>query len=158
VDAKANDITQVGAPDIAQMIEAEGVVVVALRLRDAAGRMISINTYVQGKDDASYQKLNALKQQKLKMKTAATAVGDERVVSVQIGNEGKQTALGVKLTLVDHMGTRLLPALYSDNYITLFPGETRTVEIRYPAKLGARATVKVRAWNVASASVRVAGG
>jgi hypothetical protein len=158
VDAKANDITQVGAPDIAPMIESEGVVVVALRLRDAAGKMISNNTYVQGKDDASYQKLNALKRQKLKLKATSTTVGDERVVSVQLGNEGKQAALGVKLTLVDHMDARLLPALYSDNYLTVLPGEARTVEIRYPAKLGARAVVKVRAWNVASASVRVAGG
>jgi len=158
VDAKANDITQVGAPDIAQMIEAEGVVLVALRLRDATGTMISNNTYVQGKDDASYQKLNTLKRQKLKLKATATTVGDERVISVQIGNSGEQAALGVKLTLVDHMDVRILPALYTDNYLSVLPGESRIVEIRYPTKLGARAAVKVRAWNVAPASVRVAGG
>ena len=77
---------------------------------------------------------------------------------MQIANNGKEAALGTKLTLVDHMGARILPALYSDNYLTVLPGEPRVVEIRYPAKLGSRATVKVRGWNVQETSARVSGG
>ncbi|HEV7607908.1 MAG TPA: glycoside hydrolase family 2 TIM barrel-domain containing protein, partial [Steroidobacteraceae bacterium] len=158
VDAKANDITQVGAPDIAQMIEAEGVVVVALRLHDAAGKMISDNTYVQGKDDASYQKLNSLAPQTLKFKTSLINFGDERSAAIQVTNNGNQAALGIKLTLVDYQGARMLPARYSDNYLTLLPGESRIVGINYPAKLGGRATINARGWNVRATSVRVAGG
>jgi hypothetical protein len=133
-------------------------VIVALRLRDAEGRLISDNTYVQANDDAGYQKLNSLKPQKLKLRATAATAGDERVITVQIANNGKEAALGTKLTLVDHMGVRILPALYSDNYLTVLPGEPRVVEIRYPAKLGIRATVKVRGWNVQETSVRVSGG
>ena len=99
-------------------------------------------------DDAGYQKLNSLKPQKLKLRATATTAGDERVITVQIANNGKEAALGTKLTLVDHMGVRILPALYSDNYLTVLPGEPRIVEIRYPAKLGTRATINVRGWNV----------
>ena len=95
---------------------------------------------------------------KLKLRASAATAGDERVVTVQIANDGKQAALGTKLTLVDHMGVRILPVLYSDNYLTVLPGEPRVVEIRYPAKLGTRATVKVRGWNVQGTSVRVSGG
>ena len=84
-------------------------------------------------------------------------MGDERVITVQIVNNGKQAALGTKLTLVDHMGARILPALYSDNYLTVLPGEPRVVEIRYPANLGTRATVRVRGWNVQATSARVIG-
>ena len=76
---------------------------------------------------------------------------------MQIANDGKQATLGTKLTLVDPTGMRILPALYSDNYLTVLPGEPRVVEIRYPARLGARATVKVRGWNVQETSVRVTG-
>ena len=30
-------------------------------------------------------------------------------------------------------GTRILPAYYSDNYVSLLPGESREVDIEYPA-------------------------
>jgi hypothetical protein len=134
------------------------MVLVTLRLHDAAGLLVSDNTYWQGKDDASHRKLNALGTQKLELKATALTIGEERVVSVQIANAGKQAALAAKLTLVDHMGVRILPARYSDNYLTVLPGEPRTVEIRYPARLGTRATVNLRGWNVRAGSVRVAAG
>ena len=132
--------------------------IVALRLRDASGKLISDNTYVQGTDDASYQKLNALGVQKLELKASAVTAGDERIVTVQIENNGKQAALGTKLTLVDSAGARILPALYSDNYLTVLPGEPRVIVIRYPANLGTRATIKVRGWNVQATSARVSAG
>ena len=157
-DAKANDMTKMPWQNISAHLNREGVVIVALRLRDAAGKMVSDNTYVHGTDDASYQKLNSLGVQKLKLKASAVTAGDERIVTVQIENNGKQAALGTKLTLVDHMGVRILPALYSDNYLTVLPGEPRVVEIRYSAKLGTRATVRMRGWNVQEASARVEGG
>ena len=155
IDAKANDLTPAPWQNVPVHINREGAVIVALRLRDAAGKLISDNTYVQAGDDAGYQKLNALKPQKLRIKAAAATVEDERVVTVQIANDGKQATLGTKLTLVDPTGTRILPALYSDNYLTVLPGEPRVVEIRYPAKHGARATVRVRGWNVQETSARV---
>ena len=33
-------------------------------------------------------------------------------------------------------GPRILPAYLSDNYFSLLPGETRTIEIQYPARAG----------------------
>jgi hypothetical protein len=155
VDARANDITAVPGPGVAQWIESEGMVLVTLRLRDAAGKLLSENTYWQGKDDVSHQKLNSLAAQKLKLDATAVAVGEERVITVRLANAGQQAALATKLTLVDHMGARILPALYSDNYLAVLPGEPRVVEIRYPAKLGDRAAIHVRGWNVKPASVRV---
>ena len=60
LEAKANDMTKVPWQNISTHLNREGVVIVALRLRDAAGKLVSDNTYVQGVDDASYQKLNSL--------------------------------------------------------------------------------------------------
>jgi hypothetical protein len=155
IDARANDITAAPAPQVTQFIEQEGMVLITLRLRDAAGKLISDNTYWQGKDDNSHRKLNSLGVQKLKLDASATTTGDERVVTVRIANDGKQAALATKLTLVDHMGARILPARYSENYLAVLPGEPRTVEIRYPARLGQRAHINVRGWNVKPGSVRV---
>jgi Exo-beta-D-glucosaminidase Ig-fold domain/Concanavalin A-like lectin/glucanases superfamily/Glycosyl hydrolases family 2/Glycosyl hydrolases family 2, TIM barrel domain/Glycosyl hydrolases family 2, sugar binding domain len=155
VNAAANDITSLPVLNILDLVNQEGMVLVTLRLRDAAGALISDNTYWQGKDDASHQKLNALSQQKLALKATGTTVGNERVISVQVVNNGKQAALAAKLTLVDAKGDRILPALYSDNYLTVLPGEPKTVEIRYPDKFGNVAQLKVRGWNVKSDVVRV---
>jgi len=63
--------------------------------------------------------------------------------------------LSTKLTLVDHMGARILPARYTDNYLTVLPGETRRVLISYPAKLGGRAAINLRGWNARATSAKV---
>ena len=61
LEAKANDMTKVPWQNVPVHVNREGVVIVALRLRDAEGKLISDNTYVQASDDAGYQKLNSLK-------------------------------------------------------------------------------------------------
>jgi len=156
VNAKANDITPLGNLGIAERVEKHGMVLVALRLRDAAGNTVSDNTYWQGKDDASHQLLNALPQQALDIQSAAQTIGEDRTVAVRLVNNGKVPALATKLTLVDGKGKRILPALYSDNYVAVLPGEPRMLVIRYPAVLGTIASVRVRGWNVKPATVRVA--
>ena len=53
---------------------------------------------------------------------------------MQLQNKATAVALANKLTLVNAAdGSRILPAYYSDNYVSLLPGETREVEIEYPA-------------------------
>ena len=65
----------------------------------------------------------------------ATMAGSGKI-RVQLRNAGAAVALSNKLTLVNADGTRILPAFYSDNYVSLLPGETREVEIEYPASAG----------------------
>lgn len=153
--APANAVTQLPALDLAPLLQAQGVVLVRLELRDDAGKLISDNTYVQAKDDASQRQLNNLPRQRLAIEAAGERIGQEQVVRLQIANRGKVPVLSTKLTLVDSSGSRILPALYSDNYLTLLPGEVRSVEVRYPAADGSRAVVNVRGWNVDPSSARV---
>jgi hypothetical protein len=48
-------------------------------------------------------------------------------------NTGSAVALAAKLTLLRASdGERILPAYFSDNYVSLLPGEKRVVEISYP--------------------------
>ncbi len=155
VDPKPNDMTRLPPIDIKPLVDQHGMVIVALRLRDLQGNPVSDNTYWQGKDDASHQLLNAMPQTRLRINAAASVVGDERVVAVMLENDSKVPVLAAKLTLVDHMGTRILPARYSDNYITVMPGEPRRVLISYPARFGDRATINLRGWNARPGSVRV---
>jgi hypothetical protein len=158
VDTLANNITPVPDVNLKSLIEQHRMVIIALRLRELDGRLVSDNTYWQGVDDAAHQKLNELAPQRIRMSAGASTVEDERVIAVMLENDGKLPALAAKLTLVDHMGTRILPARYTDNYITVLPGEPRRVLISYPAKLGSRVTLNLRGWNVQPASLRVRDG
>jgi hypothetical protein len=66
--------------------------------------------------------------------------------------------IAVKLTLVEAgSGARVLPAYYSDNYVSLLAGETKVLDIAYP-QMGAHGamSVNVRGWNVPPASIRLA--
>jgi hypothetical protein len=55
-------------------------------------------------------------------------------IQVELKNTGPEAALQNKLTLIDGAsGERILPAYYSDNYVSLLPGESRTIEIDCPA-------------------------
>lgn len=58
------------------------------------------------------------------------------------------------IPVVDAHGQRLLPAYYSDNYVSLLPGESRQIEIRGPSAGQLRnAGVQLRGWNVPAAQV-----
>ena len=86
---------------------------------------------------------------------AALLEATERITMISTTHTGLwNPVIAAKLTLVDHMGTRILPARYSDNYLTVLPGEPRRVSISYPAQLGARATINLRGWNARATSVR----
>ncbi|HZF15443.1 MAG TPA: LamG-like jellyroll fold domain-containing protein [Steroidobacteraceae bacterium] len=148
VNATADAVTNLGALDLAPLLAQEGLVLVTLRLTDSAGALVSGNFYWQGRDEASYRKLNDLAQQPVGLSARSVRVSDEMVVTAQLENRGSQAALAAKLTLVDDTGARILPALYSDNYVSLLPGESRSVEIRYPAHLGSAASLNLRGWNV----------
>jgi hypothetical protein len=131
------------------------VVLVTLKLTDDSGRVVSENFYWRGKDAASYRALDDLAQTPLELAAAAPVVeGDDRVVTVTLSNRTRTPALNAKLTLVDARGERILPAFYSDNYVALLPGETKTITVRYPASLTSPPSLRLRGWNVVPAEVK----
>ena len=87
--------------------------------------------------------------------TAEVVAQSPTSLAVRLVNTGSAPALLVKLTLLDGQGRRVLPAYFSDNYVSLLPGERRTVEIRHGAAIEG-AVVAVRGWNVAPARVLAA--
>ena len=51
-------------------------------------------------------------------------------------------------------GERILPAYYSQNYVSLLPGEEQTVTVAFPAGQG-KPAIGVRGWNVTADTVAV---
>jgi len=53
-------------------------------------------------------------------------------------------------------GSRILPAYFTDNYVSLLPGEHREIDIVYPAKAAnGAARLAIRGWNIQKQTVPV---
>ena len=89
---------------------------------------VSENFYWRGLKEANYRALRGLPQVKLEAQTRAARQGNRWLLTTELYNPASQPALMVKLKAVrGKSGDRILPAIYSDNYIALMPGERRTI-------------------------------
>jgi hypothetical protein len=148
-DVAANDVTAGFKLDIAPVM-GTNVVLVRLELRNAAGQIVSDNLYWLAAASEFYRQLNHLPAAMLSTSASWSRIGDTTRVRVTLANKGTEAALENKLTLVNSDGSRILPAYYSDNYVSLLPGETREIEIEYPASASKGApSVNLRGWNLA---------
>ncbi len=143
---------------LAPLFESEGVVLVRLEMRDAKGTLISSNTYWLAGDEDRYRKLNTLSPAKLTASATSHRDGDEIVVDLQLTNGGTVAAIATKATLLDAKSKeRILPAYFTDNYVTLLPGESMHLSVRYPATANNKSGAKVslRGWNLPNATIDI---
>jgi Exo-beta-D-glucosaminidase Ig-fold domain len=155
LDAAANATTTLEPLDLAPLLARQGVVLVVLTLTDSHNAVVSNNFYWQARADADLNRLNALPQQPLALSAISHLEHDDAMVDISLKNNGRTPALLAKLTLLDAAGDRVLPAFYSDNYVSLLPGESRTISARCPATGHRCSAIALRGWNVAPASVKV---
>ena len=127
---------------------------VKVELMDAAGKVVSDNFYWREKvlDD-----LSALQQLPTVTLGADIVRHDAKgkcLLDVTLSNPTKVVALMAHVQLrkqgvKDDSAARVLPVFYDDNYISLLPGESRTITIEADAKLldGKKPLVTVDGWN-----------
>ncbi|MDQ2835461.1 MAG: glycoside hydrolase family 2 [Acidobacteriota bacterium] len=139
---------------------ARAMVIVKLELLGADGSLISQNLYWLGAMPSSYRELNSLTPTLLRANAARVNEGDMVKTKVELTNADKVVSLANKLTLLDvKTKQRILPAYYSDNYISLLPGETREVEIEYPRTFSDTSVeIAIRGWNATPQTVRIIRG
>ena len=154
VDAPADAVATLPVLDLAPLLARERLVLVKLTLADPAGATLSDNLYWQGSDAASQQRLNDLKPQPIGL-TAHARRPDGTLLDVELRNNGGSPALTAKITALDEHGSRVLPVYYSDNYVSLLPGETRHIELRCPAGSARCARIALRGWNVEPREIAV---
>ncbi len=142
---------------LAQWMETQ-TVLVQLQLLDANGKNLSRNLYWLSANEDNYRQLDALPRVSLTAMATSERMGPEVHVHVQLVNGSGTAALMGKMTLESATThDRILPAYYTDNYISLLPGEKREVEIDYPeSAVKGAAAVALRGWNVSHVVVPVA--
>jgi exo-1,4-beta-D-glucosaminidase len=98
-----------------------------------------------------FTQLATLSSVTLDAKTAFDHDGADDRALVTIRNPGPSLAFFVRLRVLKIPdGAQLLPSIWSDNYVSLLPGETRTLTARWRPEdaPGAIPTVAVDGWNV----------
>ena len=147
--------------DLAPLL-ANGVVLVKLQLKSAGSEVLSQNLYWLAAKSSDYRALDKLPPANVTATATLSggANGEDHII-IHLTNSGSSVALENKLTLLKAGdGARILPAYYSDNYVSLLPGETRQIEVSYPASAaqGSRPEFTLRGWNLASRTLAVSGG
>ena len=125
---------------------------IQLELHDAAGKLLSSNFYWRAVpwNPNDYTSLNKMPMVTLTAEVQSREVEGKRVLTVTLHNPSANVALMAHLQLRRASGERVLPAFYSDNYISLVPNESRTVMIEASANAfgGEDAQVVLDGWNV----------
>jgi hypothetical protein len=92
------------------------------------GSILSTNIYLRGKEDGNYRAIRELPKVRLTSATTAQRTGDKWLLTTALHNPSPTPALMIRLKAVRELaGDRILPVIYSDNYITLMPNESCTV-------------------------------
>ncbi len=166
IDAAPDDVTQGMHLDLAPLL-GNTTVLVHLSLYGQDGALISQNLYWRAASDAGYRALDSLASTKVtltvhqaQMDASSSPAESGQRLEIHLKNIGRVAALNTKLTARyasdDMNNAEVLPAFYSDNYISMLPGEERTVTVDLPRAKSAQALqIRVRGWNVIPASAEV---
>jgi hypothetical protein len=165
VTAGANAVTPVLHLPVPSLTQKNPLVFVRLEMQDENGALVADNFYWIARDDESYRGLNnlapaSIDAQALAGSSVPSLCGKENTWNVRLKNTGASPSVAMKLTLFHADNTRVLPAYYSDNYISLLPGEERTIVVHAPS--GAAGVgdfhFTLRGWNLPEKDVRLAVG
>ncbi len=150
--AAAEVATNLAPIDFSTMVSA--VQFIKLELRDAAGKLLSGNFYwrAQTNHEDDLTALNGLPMVTLiaRADEIRGSVAGRRMLEVTLHNPAAGIALMAHVQLRRKSGERVLPVFYSDNYVSLLSGETKTITIDATQSdfKGQEALIVVEGWNV----------
>jgi len=154
--------------------ESSPVFFVRCQLFDAAGALVTDNTYWQSQNDddlgarahdqvmtlrqdkwADMTALNTMPPVAVKMSAAQTKLGNERHITIRLQNPSEHIAFFERAAIATARdGDEILPIEYDDNYITVYPGET--AEIHGTVPQGARPRwIKLEGYNTPATAVAI---
>jgi hypothetical protein len=115
------------------------------------GTLVSENFYWKGTVYRDFTALRSLPVVDVSATTQVAREGDHFVLTTELHNPSRHPALMVRIKPVrERSRDRILPALISDNYVALMPGESRTIrtEVDVADARGELPAVVVSGFNV----------
>ncbi len=152
VAVKASGTTDVGAIEFPAGLSP--VHFVKLELKDTAGKLVSDNFYWRAlpANQADYTSLDRIATAQLDTKVVRRDANGKLLLDVTLTNPTKVIAVMAHLQLRSALKIlhRVLPVYYSENFVSLLPGESRMITIEAEAKNlgGGDPVVMVDGWNV----------
>lgn len=102
-----------------------------IRLKLSEGeKLVSENFYWEGRENGNYQAIRKLATPKLDVKTSFQK-GETCKGTATVTNNSDVPALVLRAKLVDTKGELILPVIYSDNYFSLMPGESKEITVEF---------------------------
>ena len=138
------DMMQIEVPE-----DIAGAYFLRLTLMDGKGAIKSMNDYVNTTIENDRTSLHDLRQ------TQVTAAANGN--SITITNNSNVPAVMLRLNLKGDDGEQILPVIYSDNYLHLMPGESRTIDIEWKNEdaRGCKPIVEIYGTNVTKIAVQL---
>ena len=159
ITAAPEAATSVGPIDFPASVSA--VHFIKLEMLDADGKLISSNFYWRALPDHpdDLTALNQLPTVTLGAQAQSSDDNGTRTVTVTLTNSAKTVALMAHVQLRRKSGDRVLPVYYSDNYVSLAPGDSKTITIQAGAGQfnGEDALVVLDGWNTTVAPEKFKG-
>jgi hypothetical protein len=116
------------------------------------GQTISDNFYLRGVEEYNFKAIRDLPKVDVTATVKTERQGSRWLLTTELKNGSSQPALMVRVKPVrEKSGDRILPAISSDNYVALMPGERRTIrtELENADTRGERPRIVVEGFNVA---------
>ena len=151
VNASASAATDAGAIDFPA--DVSPIHFVKLELRGSSGNLVSDNFYWRASPshENDLSALDSIAPALLDIETSRHDDGEKCLLDVKVTNSSSAIALMAHLQLRRKTSNeRILPVYYTDNYVSLLPGESRTIQIEAAISdlHGEEPLVLLDGWNV----------
>lgn len=125
-----------------------------LELLNTDKKVISSNLYWLPDNDGEYSGLQ--KMHKAALNVSAKQVSNGKVQVTLSNPDNAPVAFFNRLALINaETKQRILPAFASDNYLSVLPGETKTITIDYPQSANQNMLLNIKGWNVNDQNIQI---
>jgi exo-1,4-beta-D-glucosaminidase len=115
---------------------------------DYEAKVVPWEYYTPSKQFADFTLLNSLAPATVEVRHDLRTENDGNILSVELKNTGGSIAFGIELNAVDaNTGACIIPVFWQDNYITLLPAESKTVEVAFN-KTVSNVSLNIDGWNI----------
>jgi exo-1,4-beta-D-glucosaminidase len=174
VDAAADSAQRVFSIPESLYQGSDRILFVDLTLADASGNVVSRNfywvpttltsfdwaktdyTHTPAEHNEDLSALTQLHPSSIQARAEIEKTPDGREVRLHLDNSSVELAFQISAALRTSSGGLIAPVLWSDNWIELIPGESRTLTAQLPENAPADPVVQIEGWNIAPETIKPA--